>query len=197
MILFLKNHWDEVLSVLAIVVVLLPPIIKLMWNYLCKLRFVFLDKHIVYNATGRILQGESRINCSGCIMILALNIFLYEKSFFPHKVSCKIKMKNGSKIYAPMFEGGIAYTDTNTPPRYHEFQFPNEYNMNLNRVIESNKDNLRIIPFFLTDVNLQSFENIEKITIYLKGNILSKKIVFNTDVCVNNNFISQYDKINT
>ena len=175
MIEILKNYWDEILSVLAIIVVLTPPVIKFIWNYFCKLRFVFLDKHIVYNATGRILQGNTRIDCTGCIMILALKIFIYERSFFPHKVSCKIKMKNGSEIYAPMFEGSIAYTDTDIPPRYHKFRFPNEYNMNLNRVVESNKDNLRIIPFFLTDVNLQSFDNIEKIIIYLKGNILSKK----------------------
>ena len=193
--IFFKEHWDEMLSILAIVVALLPIIIKTIMNWFCKLHCVFLDKHFVYNAAGRIVQGNERINATGCILIVVLNIFIYEKSFFPHKIDCQLKLKNGTRIFAPMFEGGIGYSDTNTPPNKHVFLFDDKHNMNTNRVIEANKDNLRIIPFFLTDVNLQNFENVEKITIRLKGRILSKRIVLRTALCANNQFISKYDKI--
>ncbi len=192
---FLINHWDECLAIIAILVVLVPPAISAFLNAFGKLHCVFLDNHLVYNATGNIVKGTKRTIATGCILILALNIFIYQKTFFPYKITCKIKLKNGSKIYAPMFEGDIGYSDTNTPPNYHKFIFDEKHNMNTNRVIMSNKDNLRIIPFFLTDINLQNLENVEKISIRLKGRILSKRIILNPENCVKNLFIAKYDII--
>lgn len=192
---FFINHWDECLAIIAILVVLLPPAISAVLNAFGKLHCVFLDNHLVYNATGNIVKGTKRTIATGCILILALNIFIYQKTFFPYKITCKIKLKNGSKIYAPMFEGDIGYSDTDTPPNYHKFAFDEKHNMNTNRVIMCNKDNLRIIPFFLTDINLQNLENVEKISIRLKGRILSKRIILNPENCVKNLFIAKYDII--
>lgn len=195
MINFCIKYWEGILSILAILVVLLPILIKAIFNWFCKLHVVFLDKHIVYNATGNIIQGTKRIESTGCILILALNIFIYQKSFFPYKISCVLKLRNGTKIYAAMFEGDIGYSDTNVPPQNHLFVFDEKHNMNTNRVIETQKDNIRIIPFFLTDVNLHNFENVEKITIKLKGRVITKRIILKTDLCVNNCFLPNFDKI--
>ncbi|MBQ2942122.1 MAG: hypothetical protein IJD97_07800 [Clostridia bacterium] len=192
---FLVTHWDEILSVLAILVVLVPIVFNAFLNLICKLHVVFLDKHIVYNVTGSIVEGINRIDVTGCVLILALNIFIYQKSFFPYRISCKLKMKNGGKICASMYEGDIGYSDTSAPPKYHQFIFEEKYNMNTNRVIETNKDNIRIIPFFLTDVNLHNFENVEKIIIKLKGRVITKRIVLKTNLCVNNRFLPKFDKI--
>ena len=192
---FFLKYWNETLSVLAIIVVLLPVVINSFLNLVCKLHVVFLDKHIVDNVTGRIVQGIKRIDATGCVLILALNIFIYQKSFFPYKISCILKLKNRTKIYASMFEGDIGFSDTSTPPKKHRFVFEDKYNMNTNRVIETNKDNIRIIPFFLTDVNLHNFENVEKIIIKLKGRVITKRIVLKTDLCVNNRFLVKFDKV--
>ena len=195
MINFCAKYWEEILSILAILVVLLPILINVILNWFCKLHVVFLDKHIVYNATGSIIQGTRRIESTGCILILALNIFIYQKSFFPYKISCVLKLRNGTKIYASMFEGDIGYSDTNVPPQNHLFVFDEKHNMNTNRVIETQKDNIRIIPFFLTDVNLHNFENVEKIIIKLKGRVITKRIILKTALCVNNRFLPKFDKV--
>ena len=78
---FITNHWDEALAVLAIIVTLLPLMIKALINLFGKIHHVFLDNHFVYNVSARIIQGGKAINSTGCVLILALNMFLYGKSF--------------------------------------------------------------------------------------------------------------------
>ena len=190
---FITNHWDEALAVLAIIVTLLPLMIKALINLFGKINHVFLDNHFVYNVSARIIQGGKAINSTGCVLILALNMFLYGKSFFPYKITCVLKMKNGSKIVSPMFVGSIAYTDTQIPPRYHEFHFEDKHNMNTNRLISTQRDNIRIIPFYITDVNLQNFDGVDKVILKFRGRILRKKVVLNPERCMHTNIIGKYD----
>lgn len=190
---FITNHWDEALAVLAIIVTLLPLMIKALINLFGKIHHVFLDNHFVYNVSARIIQGGKAINSTGCVLILALNMFLYGKSFFPYKITCVLKMKNGSKIVSPMFVGSIAYTDTQIPPRYHEFHFEDKHNMNTNRLISTQRDNIRIIPFYITDVNLQNFDGVDKVILKFRGRILRKKVVLNPEHCMHTNIIGKYD----
>lgn len=193
---FLKNYWDESLSVLSIIVALLPAIINIVVNWFCKMYCVFLDEHFVYNVhNAKILKDGKHIVQNGCVLILALNIFLYGRSFFPYKITCKLKFKNGSQIISKMYEGGIGYSDNNNPPQNHVFKFDNELNMNTNRLIVSNKDNLRIIPFFLDNVNIQNLESVRKVIIKFHGHILKKKLVLLPSQCVYKNLIHEYDKI--
>ncbi len=193
---FLKNYWDESLSILAIIVALLPAIINIVVNWFCKMYCVFLDEHFVYNVNNaKIIKEGKFVSQNGCVLILALNMFLYGRSFFPYKITCKLKFKKGSEIISKMYEGGIGYSDTNNPPQNHVFKFDNELNMNTNRLIVSNKDNLRIIPFFLDDVNIQNLENVKKVVIKFHGHILKKKLVLLPSQCVYTNLIHKYDEI--
>ncbi|MBE6696145.1 MAG: hypothetical protein E7587_06800 [Ruminococcaceae bacterium] len=190
---FITNHWDEALAVLAIIVTLLPLMIKALINLFGKIHYVFLDYHFVYNVSARIIKGGKAVHSEGCALILALNMFLYGKSFFPYKITCVLKMKNGSKIVAPMYVGGIGYSDTEDPPREHDFQFEDKHNMSTNRLISVQSDNIRIIPFFITDVNLKNFDGVEKVIIRFKGRIFRKKVVLNPERCMHTNIIGKYD----
>lgn len=192
---FITNHWDESLAVLAIIVTLLPLVVKALINLFGKIHHVFLDYHFVYNVSARIIQGGKAVNSAGCVLILALNMFLYGKSFFPYKITCVLKMKNGSRIVAPLYVGSIAYSDTQVPPKYHVYQFEDKHNMNTNRLISAQRDNIRIIPFFITDVNLQNFDGVDKVIIKFRGRILRKKVVLNPERCMYNNTIGQYDRV--
>ena len=193
---FLKNYWDESLSILAIIVALLPAIINIVVNWFCKMYCVFLDEHFVYNVNdAKIIKEGKFVSQNGSVLILGLNMFLYGRSFFPYKITCKLKFKNGSEIISKMYEGEIGYSDTNNPPQKHVFKFGNELNMNTNRLIVSNNDNLRIVPFFLDDVNIQNLENVKKIVIKFHGHILKKKLVLLPSQCVYTNLIHKYDEI--
>ena len=54
---------------------------------------------------------------------------------------------------------------------------PNDYNFNLHREIVYDKDNIRIIPLLAKNISFDTIEQIDKIEIVLKNEILEKKII--------------------
>ena len=94
-----------------------------------------------------------------------------------------------------MYEGGIGYSDTEQPPNNHMFDFPDGFNMNTNRVIFADQDNIRVLPFFFENLNMKNDENIKQITLTLRGRFFKKKIIIKNADCEKMDFISKYDKI--
>lgn len=163
-----------------------------------KIHFVYLDRKIIPDVTEtKIINGET-IQKKGMNIIFGLNLFIYGKPYFPHKVSCEIVLKDGPVHKANSYEGTIRYTDTIKQPNNiitntkYVFVFPLNVNININRAVHSNIDNIRILPFFIENLNLQSDGNIKYIKIKFKGRFLTKSIILNSNDCVNIPIIDSY-----
>lgn len=190
MIQFLKNNWLALIGALA----WLPVVFKMVINFFRKIHCVYLDKHFVYNVQSVRCVNNKVETKNGMTFILALNLFVYQKAFFPRKIECILKLKEGAKHKGILHEGVIAYSDTEVPTGYHKFFFPNHMNMNQQRVIFADKDNIRILPFFFENLNMTNDENIQQIELIFYGRLLKKKVKLKNTDCTSVNFIHQYDK---
>ena len=173
----------------------LPVLVEITLNLFRKLHFVYLDKHFVYNVSATFNNNDVSTTKDGMVFIMALNLFVYKYSFFPKKINCSLELKNGAKHKAKLYEGGLGYSDTEQPPNNHMFYFPESFNMNTNRTIFAEQDNIRILPFFFENLNMNNDENINQIKLTFYGRFFKKKIVIKNADCEQMNFISKYDKI--
>lgn len=188
---FLSANWLALIGALA----WLPVLIELTLNLFRKLHFVYLDKHFVYNASATFKNNGVSTTKGGMVFIMALNLFVYKYPFFPKKINCLLKLKNGAKHKAKLYEGGLGYSDTEQPPNNHIFCFPDGFNMNTNRAIFADQDNIRILPFFFENLNMKNDENIKQITLTFYGRFFKKKIIMKNADCEKMDFISKFDKI--
>lgn len=188
---FLSENWLALIGALA----WLPVLIEVILNLFRKLHFVYLDKHFVYNATATFKNNGISTVKKGMVFIMALNLFVYKHPFFPKKITCSIKLKNGAKHKTTLYEGGLGYSDDQKPQRNHIFSFPDSFNMNTNRAIFSDQDNIRVLPFFFENLNMENDENIEVITLICYGRFFKKKIQMQNTDCEKMDFLSRYDKI--
>ena len=188
---FLSENWLAFIGALA----WLPVLIEITLNLFRKLHFVYLDKHFVYNVSATFNNNDVSTTKGGMVFIMALNLFVYKYSFFPKKINCSLELKNGAKHKAKLYEGGLGYSDTEQPPNNHMFYFPESFNMNTNRTIFAEQDNIRILPFFFENLNMNNDENINQIKLTFYGRFFKKKIVIKNADCEQMNFISKYDKI--
>lgn len=188
---FFVNNWLALIGALAWI----PVLINILLNNLRRIHVVYLDKHFVYNVTfNSNVNGRSTVKTGMCFLI-ALNLFVYNYPFFPKRIKCNLTLKNGSKHSAELYEGGIAYSDTEDPPNNHIFLFPEQLNMNIDRAIFENTNNIRILPFFFENLNMENDENIEEIELFFYGRTFKKRVTIRNDDCTRFKFISQFDKI--
>ena len=178
-----------------------PIIINSIIEVFRKIHYVYLDRKIISDVVETKNVNGTVIQKKGMNIILGLNLFVYGKPYFPHQISCEIVLKDGPVHTANNYEGTIRYTDTikqpnniSMPIRYVLF-FPFNVNANVNRAVHSNIDNVRILPFFIENLNLQSDDNIKYIKIKFKGRFFTKSIILNSDDCVNIPIIDSYRQI--
>ncbi len=188
---FLSENWLALIGALA----WLPILIEIILNFLRKIRYVYLDKHFIYNASAVFKNNGNTSTKTGMVFMLALNLFVYKQAYFPKNITCNITLNDGTKHSSSLYEGGLGYSDTQTPPQNHVFNFPSSFNINLNRALFSDTNNIRILPFFFENLNLQNDTNIKKIEIIFSGKLFKKKMKITNDDCQKLDFISQYDKI--
>lgn len=173
----------------------LPIVISFLLNVFRKIHFVYLDKHFIYNAEIHIKNNGTETIKTGMAFLMALNIFVYNQPFFAKKIVCKLTLKNGAKHESTLFVGGLGYSDTQVPPQNHQFVFPEECDMNYHRSIFANQDNVRVLPFFFENLNMNNDENIAQIAIVLHGRFLRKTMVMENNDCAREPFFPKYDKI--
>ncbi len=184
--------WTLILSIIG-ALAWFPIIFSFIETMCRKIHYVYLDRHFVYNADATFYNNGKETKKQGMIFIVAVNLFVYKKSYFPREIVCHLKTKNGTVSHARLYEGQIGYNDTAKPSMDHIFNFPCEYNANIHRSIDSNINNTKIMPFFFEGLNFKNDENIECITIEFKGEKLSKKITITNEKCMKMNFIHKYD----
>ena len=191
MIDFLKENWLALIGALA----WLPVLIEILMNFARKIHCVYLDKHFVYNADATFKNNGEETTKSGMVFIMALNLFVYKQPFFPRKIICNMTLKDGAKHSTSIYEGSLGYTDTATPQRSHLFVFPKNLNININRAIFADQDNIRVLPFFFENLNMSNDKNIDEIEIVFYGRVLKKKMKIKNSDCEKVDYISQYDNI--
>ena len=188
---FLSENWLALIGALA----WLPVLIEILISFARRIHYVYLDKHFVYNANATFINNGEKTIKSGMVFVMALNLFVYKQPFFPRSIICKMTLKDGAKHSTNIYEGGLGYTDTEIPQRSHLFTFPENLNININRAIFADQDNIRVLPFFFENLNMSSDKNIDKIEIIFYGRVIKKKIKIKNSDCEKVNYISQYDKI--
>lgn len=172
----------------------LPIVGKFIIDIFRKIHVVYLDSHIIYNIENAFIHNFGKAERqTGMVLILAMNFFVYGKPFFAKDILCELELKNASKYKSILFEGKLGYYDNNDASKYHLFQFPINTNINSNRSIVPDIDNIRIIPFWFEGLNLHDEKTIKKIKITFKGRFFSKKIILTNNDCVKMNYISKYD----
>ena len=173
----------------------IPIIISFFIKVFRRIHCIYLDRYFIYNAEATFRDNGKETKKQGMILILALNLFVYQKPFFTKDITCKLTFSDGSTFKPILFEGVLGYFDTSKPPKNHIFVFPGDCNINTNRSISADSDNIRIIPFFAEGLNLQNDETIKKIEVFFKHGCFKKKITLTKQECIKMSFIHEHDKI--
>lgn len=183
--------WQLLLSIIG-AAAWLPIVIDWLISRFRNIHYILIDQGIVSNASVTYTKNNLQTVKTGMQIIIALNFFVYNKPFFPEKITCKLKLKNGAVHEAELYEGIITYYDI--IHQQHFFNFPIEYDMNINRSIHCNTDNVRVLCFFFEDLNLHSDDNISEIEIVFKEKMQHKNIIFNSLESASKGFISRFDQ---
>ena len=111
---------------------------------------------------------------SGFILLLMVNMFIPEKSFFIEKATANIRFcGNGHKkikLIESSFISAVKKFDT---PIF----IPNEYNFNMHREIICERDNIRILAFEIDEIANSNVGNIEELELVFEGSEGKKKVV--------------------
>ena len=117
----------------------------------------------------------------GSILVLAVNMFIADVSFFANEVYGKVYIGTTGKTVvknACLVDGEIvAKFDVGEKI----LDIPDENNFNLHREIICEKDNVRVLPFMVEDVVNLSVRGIEKIEIIFEGKEKKKVVIKNQD----------------
>lgn len=172
MLEFMKNHWDECLSVLAIIVAVLPLVAN---RIKIKHRRVFVnivDHELITNASATTYDNSEQKK--GTILIFAVNLFVPYESFFIEDYEITANLKSGTTSKGIITDG--SFTIHMRDGKDKAFSIPQEYNFNLHREIVSEKDNIRIVKIMFTDVNIVKIEDIKNIDFVFENNKEKKSI---------------------
>ncbi len=171
-----------------------PIVAKFIIDFFRKINVVYLDRHFIYNVEDALIHHDGEFEKqTGMVLIFALNFFVYGKPFFARNILCELELKNGTKYKSILYEGELGYYDSKDSPIFHTFQFPMNTNINSNRSIVPNLDNIRIIPFWFEGLNLHDDKTIKRIIFKFKGSFSSKKIILTNSDCVKMNYINKFD----
>lgn len=188
---FLAENWLPIIGALA----WLPILINIFVKLLRKIHCVYLDKDFIFSATAHLVHHNGvSTQKTGMVFMMALNLSIYNQSFFSQKITCTLKLNKGPKHKASLYVGSISYNDPQDPHETHFFDFPEAYDIDLHRTIYANQDNVRVLPFFFENLNMKNDENIKKIIIRFKGSVFQKKIRIKNSDCSNHKVFALYNK---
>lgn len=177
MLELLKNHWDEGLSVLAIIVALVPLVIKHIQVKRRKIYANVVDYNIITNAV--VKSYDNSIEFRGTTLLLAVNYFVSNESYFAENYNITAYLKSGSTSKVVITDG--TYTIHISDNKSVSFEIPSDYNFNLHKEIISEKDNIRVIPLMLVDTAIDKIDDIERIIFTFKNHRECKKVELNSN----------------
>ena len=190
---FLKNYWDECLSVLSILVALVPLIIDCIK---VRKRTIFVnvvDYNIITNA--KVSNCDNSESKEGTFLLLAANLFVPDKSFFVEEYEISATLKSGTVSKAMITDG--TFTIHNNNKKDVEFVVPSMYNFNLHKEIICEQDNIRIFQIMLLNSNIKGIDEISSINFSFKNKGCSKNITIETTPFPNFNkmkFLSEFEQ---
>lgn len=185
--------WYIILSIIG-ACAWIPIIFNFILNIFRKIHCVYLDNRIIRNVLGQNINQDFNACKEGMVLILALNLYVYSKPFFPRKISCKIELNDGAKHSADLVDGFFNYLGSENPPKTHYYDVPFEYNMNINRLINANTDNIRVLFFFFENLNIADVNNIDSFEVVFHGRFFNKRTKFTNADCVKAPLIHCFDK---
>lgn len=190
---FLKNHWDECLSVLAIIVALVPLLVELIKRKCRKIYANIVDYNIITNA--EVCNCYYTEKKTGTLLLLAINLFVPYESFFVENYEINAKLKSGTVSKAIITDGGI--TIHRNDGKDTEFIIPSDYNFNLHKEIICEQDNIRIFEIMLLDATVDTILDIDSIEFIFKNSKSKKIVTIGTEHFPKFNkmqFLSEFDK---
>ena len=191
MLELLKNHWDELLAVCAILVALVPLAVEHIKIKKRKIYANVVDYSIVTNATVSNYNNTEKAN--GTLLLLAVNLFVPYKSFFVEKYEIKAKLKSGTISKAIITDGDLTIHKNN---KDIEFILPSDYNFNLHKEIICEKDNVRTFEIMLVDSSITTKDDIDNLQFVFENRECKKSIVLKTENFPNFNkmkFLSEFE----
>lgn len=111
---------------------------------------------------------------SGFILLLMVNMFIPEKSFFIEKAIANIRFCGNHHKKIKLIESSIISV---TKKMDIPILIPNEYNFNMHREIICERDNIRIIAFEIDEIVNSNIGNIEELELVFEGSEGKKKVV--------------------
>lgn len=111
---------------------------------------------------------------SGFVLILMVNMFIPEKSFFIENATANIRFCGVGHKKIKLIESSTisAVKKFDTP-----IFIPNEYNFNMHREIICERDNIRIIAFEIDEIANSNVGNIEELELVFEGSEGVKKVI--------------------
>lgn len=191
MLELLKSHWDEMLSILAIVVALVPLVLEYFKTKNRKIYANVVDYNIITDAT---VHNFDDSECrKGTLLLLAVNLFIPYKSFFVETQEITAQLNSGTISKAIITDGDLTINKNN---KDFEFVLPTDYNFNLHKEIICEQDNVRIFEIMLVDSTIGSIDDIKNIKFVFKNRECKKTITLETKDFPNFNkmrFLSEFE----
>ena len=124
------------------------------------------------------------IHVNGSLLMLAVNLYIPDKSFFAKSCTIKLDLVNGFSGYGYIVDGSFKILNRKGTKKLN---IPHEYNFNLHREIIHDKDNIRIIAIEIPNKSIQDIANINGIKFTLTDRKNQKDIVITTQdfPCIN------------
>lgn len=158
---------DTVINILSIIgaAAWIPVLFTFVANRLRRVRITLLDSRILHNATS-ISAGREKQKKDGTILMLVLNIYLKEITFFAKDITANIYLKNGTKLKTEI----LAYStlsSINDDGTKSSFEIDVDVEFNISRTIRGNVDNIKYVAFLVENGSFTAIDDVSKIEIIL------------------------------
>lgn len=189
---FLKNYWNECLSVLAIFVALVPIFFEYFKIKHRKIYANVVDYYIIKNA--QVCNCYDSEKETGALLLLAINLFVPHESFFVEKYEINARLTSGTISKAIITDGCLTIHKNDNKDA--EIIIPSDYNFNLHKEIICEQDNIRIFEIMLLDSTVENISDVESIEFVFKNSKGKKIITIGTEHFPNFNkmkFLSEFE----
>lgn len=136
-----------------------------------KIEMSVFDFAITTNVCKKNFQGDL---IYGSLLVLAVNLYVPDKSFFAKNSHICIKFRESNPRYAYIVDGNFEMCNGKIT---RHLPIEQEYNFNLHREIIHDKDNLRTIAIFIPDKEISCCNRIDEIIFTLSDEKNDKTIV--------------------
>lgn len=175
---FLKEHWDEILSIVG-AAAWLPIIILPILNYFRKVRGTILDARILTNGDG--ISADRKDIKKGTILMLVTNLYINKMALFAKNISVRVKVENSGFLNAELLDFSTI-TSRNDDQTESYFSVKVEQEFNISRTIHPDTDNIKYIAVLVEHAAFRNLSDISEIEIvlyygYKKCRLFSKSIV--------------------